>query len=117
MTLNVWRYSNTNSIFSTKKLKSIPSECALFGQLTQRYQTMGWGELKIHSFLEKIKVTVPSFHKSSMKTNVVVCPEYYEGFLTNCCLCSSLDRDRVMSPDIEAAHALVREQKASLPHI
>lgn len=62
-------------------------------------------------------ITVPSCQKYSMKTNYFVCPEYYEGFLTHPCLSSPWDRDRIMSPDIEAAHTLVREQKASLPQI
>lgn len=61
-------------------------------------------------------IIVPLCYNCSMKTNDAndVYPEHDEGFLINLCLCSAWDRDRIVSPDIEAAHTLIREEKASL---
>lgn len=70
---------------------------------------------ELESTLIKLLPRRRKHQKYSIKTNYFVRPEYYEGFLTNPCLSSPWDRDRIMSPDIEAAHTLVREQKASLP--
>lgn len=41
----------------------------------------------------------------------------YSGVLSNPCPCSPWDRDRIMSPDMEAAHALVRQRQVSVPNL